>query len=119
MQGGQRAENIYSTGKAAAAVLDLLQSYNRLHNIMVMMPQRIQPALLLSKLAVNAALTSTSPILAVPSQAWASLNASVALGRRHYLQSPCQGLSLEQYGIFRTHASRQVEGKEEGQERSG
>ncbi|KAK1249091.1 hypothetical protein MKX07_002607 [Trichoderma sp. CBMAI-0711] len=49
---------------------------------MVMMPQRIQPALLLSTLAVDAAFASTSPILAVPSQAWASLNASVS-GRLH------------------------------------
>ncbi|KAH0491424.1 hypothetical protein TgHK011_002857 [Trichoderma gracile] len=46
------------------------------------MPQKIQPALLLSAFAVNGASALTSPVLAVPRQAWTSLNASVS-GRLH------------------------------------
>ncbi|TFA98522.1 putative FAD-linked oxidoreductase [Trichoderma ghanense] len=46
------------------------------------MPQRVQRALLLSAFAVHAVSASPSPVLAVPSQAWTSLNASVS-GRLH------------------------------------
>ncbi|KAL6886666.1 hypothetical protein HDV57DRAFT_397502 [Trichoderma longibrachiatum] len=77
-------QSIYEA-KAVAAVPNLLHFYNRLYNSMLIMLHRFQQRLLISAFTVISAPASASPVLSVPSQAWASLNASVS-GRLHIIK---------------------------------